>query len=445
MSQKKITWLQEPQTKLGPIGLIVLLVFASIITPLSLDMYIPALPHMTEYFNSSEDMVNLTLVGYFLFFAIGLLLFGPLSDRYGRKKVLLVGIITYSLASAACALAPTIEVLIATRVLQALGAGAVSAVSTAILKDAVVPEKREFILGIMQVMFVIGPVVAPVIGALVLQFADWHMTFWVLCIAGSLCTVLSLLFEETLPKAQRFEGNVVSNIAQLGTVAKNKGFSIFLLVAGLFNLPFMGYIAVGSYIYINTFGLTEMQFSYFFAALALLSASGPFIWMTASKYVSAQRFTTIVLSLALVSGIAMVLVGGLSPFVFFLIFLVFAITESCVRIYTTNILLSQRDDDAGAASSLINFAHTGLGCVGMVLIVLPWPNYIFGIGAIIAITMLFALAVWFFFLRSSIPLKGITDVDPRVPAATYRNTEEAEASASSAHASSESTSAEKAA
>lgn len=429
MTNKKISWLQQPQTKLGPTGLIILLVFASIITPLSLDMYIPALPHMTEYFNTSEDLVNLTLVGYFLFFAIGLLLFGPFSDRYGRKKVLLAGIVTYSLASAACALAFSIEFLIAMRVLQALGAGAVSAVSTAVIKDAVMPEKRELILGIMQVMFVIGPVAAPVIGALVLQFADWRMTFWVLCIAGSLCTLLSLLFEETLPKEKRFEGSILSNIGQLGAVAKNKGFSLFLLIAGLFNLPFMGYIAVGSYVYITFFGLTEMQFSYFFAAAALLSASGPFIWLTASKYVSAQRFTTMMLSIAVVAGVAMLIIGGVSPFLFFAIFLVFAITESCIRIYTTNILLSQRDDDAGAASSLINFAHTGLGCIGMVLIVLPWPNYVFGIGAIIVITMLVALGLWFFFLRSSIPLKGIKDVDPRVPAAAHRlDTEAAKAS-----------------
>lgn len=403
------TWLSRPQGKLKSGGLIILLVIASFVTPLSLDMYTPAIPHMTEYFSTTADTVNLTLVGYFLFFAVGLLIFGPLSDRYGRKKVLLGGFLIYTASSVLCALSPSIEFLIFSRVIQALGAGAVSAVATAIVKDAVTPEKREKILAVIQIMFVIGPVVAPVIGALILQVADWRMTFWALALVGAVCTVLSILFEETLATEDRYQGTVFGSIKQLGVVAKNKGFSTFLLISALYNLPFMAYIAVGSYVYISFFGLTEMEYSYFFAAVALFTVSGPFIWLKASKYISARRFTTIILVVAFASGAAMVAIGALSPFLFFFTFLVFAITEACVRLYSTNILLSQQDGDTGSASSLINFAHTAVGCVGMVLAVLPWPNYVIGIGAIICLTMAFGGILWVAFLRSSIPLKGIKD------------------------------------
>lgn len=409
-------WLVQPQKYLGPFGLVALLVVTSLVTPLSLDMYTPAVPHMTEYFETDASTVNLTLAGYYLFFAIGLLVFGPTSDRYGRKPVLLAGMLAYTAASALCAMAPDIWMLIGMRVIQALGAGAVSAVSTAIVKDAIIPEKREAILSIVQVMFVVGPVLAPVVGALILQVADWHMTFWTLSGIGLVCAVLSLLYRETLPTQARYQGTVFGSIAQLGTVAKNKGFTSFLCIVGLYNLPFMAYIAVGSYIYITFFGLSELEYSYFFAIAALLTAIGPLIWLKASRYVSARRFTTIIIVIALASGIAMMMVGEISPYLFCATFLVFAIMEACVRPYSTNILLSQQEGDTGAASSLINFAHTAIGCAGMVLAVLPWPNYIVGVGAIIVLSMAVAAISWFALLRSGIPLIGVKDADPSAPA-----------------------------
>lgn len=403
------SWLARPQRRLGPFGLVVLLVVGALVTPLSLDMYTPAVPHMTEFFGTSEAMVNLTLVGYFLFFAVGLLIFGPVSDRYGRKPVLVAGILAYALASAACALSTSIGMLIAMRVLQALGAGAVSAVSTAVVKDAVVPERREALLSLVQVMFVVGPVLAPVVGALVLQVADWRMTFWVLAGIGAVCSALALLFDETLPADERYDGSVTGSLKQLGVVARNKGFSAFLGIVGLYNLPFMAYIAVGSYVYITFFGLSELEYSLYFAVAALLTVFGPFAWLAASRFVSARRFTGILLGVGLASGLAMLAVGELSPTLFCLTFLAFALAEAAVRPYSTNILLSQQEGDTGAASSLINFAHTAIGCVGMLVAVLPWPNFVTGIGIIIVASMGVGILGWIALLRSRVPLAGIKD------------------------------------
>ena len=403
------TWLACRQKRLGVVGLVCLLVVTSLVTPLSLDMYTPAIPHMTDYFDADAGTVNLTLVDYYLFFAVGLLLFGPVSDRFGRKPVLVAGVVTYVAASALCALAFDIWMLVAMRIVQALGAGATSAVSTAVVKDAIAADKREMVLSVVQVMFVIGPVLAPVVGALVLQVADWRMTFWVLALIGGGCLVLVLLFEETLPVQERAQTGVAGTLKSLVVVAKNKGFSAFLLIAALFNLPFMAYIAVGSYVYITFFGLSELAYSCFFAAAALVTAAGPLIWLFASRFVSARTFTTVLVAVGAAAGVAMLAVGTLSPVLFCVTFVAFALAEAAIRPYSTNILLSQQERDTGAASSLINFANTAVGSVGMLLAVLPWPNYVVGVGAIIVATMAVAGLVWWTLLRSRIPLPGIKD------------------------------------
>lgn len=403
------TWLACRQKRLGVVGLVCLLVITSLVTPLSLDMYTPAIPHMTDYFDADAGTVNLTLVDYYLFFAVGLLLFGPVSDRFGRKPVLVAGVVTYVAASALCALAFDIWMLVGMRIVQALGAGATSAVSTAVVKDAIAADKREMVLSVVQVMFVIGPVLAPVVGALVLQVADWRMTFWVLALIGGGCLVLVLLFEETLPVQERAQTGVAGTLKSLMVVAKNKGFSAFLLIAALFNLPFMAYIAVGSYVYITFFGLSELAYSCFFAAAALVTAAGPLIWLFASRFVSARTFTTVLVAVGAAAGVAMLAVGTLSPVLFCVTFVAFALAEAAIRPYSTNILLSQQERDTGAASSLINFANTAVGSVGMLLAVLPWPNYVVGVGAIIVATMAVAGLVWWTLLRSRIPLPGIKD------------------------------------
>lgn len=405
--KKLNSWLVAPQPRLGIFGLLILLVVASLITPLSLDMYTPAVPHMTDHFNTNASTVNLTLVGYYLFFSVGLLIFGPISDKHGRRPILMGGMAVYTVGSALCAMATSIWTLIAFRVVEALGAGAVSAVSTAVVKDAFCTERREAVLSVVQVMFVIGPVLAPVVGAFIVRIADWRVTFWVLAVIGVICLVLTILFKETLPENERYQGSVLGSLCNLGVVAKNKGFTSFLLIVGMFNLPFMAYIAVASYVYIDFFGLDEMGYSLYFAIAALLTALGPFIWLVAQKFMNARRFTNIILTIAGLSGVAMLCVGQISPTLFCVTFLVFAVMQACVRPYSTNILLSQQDDDTGAASSLINFSHTALGSLGMVIAVLPWANYVEGVGVIIVVSMIVAGLGWFALLRSNAPLKGV--------------------------------------
>lgn len=254
------------QKYLGAKGLIVLIAVMNMFVPLSIDLYLPALPTIGTEFAATPLMVNLTLVSFFFFFAVGILLFGPVSDKYGRRKILLLGIVLYTLASGLCAFAGSIYSLIAYRIVQALGAGGMVAVSMAVVKDAFYGTTKNRVLALVQAMAVIAPMVAPVIGAFLLQFVSWRGTFGVLIAAGAVNLAASFFFEETLSESERYKGSFWSTFGRLAVVGKNVGFTGVLTVFSLLAAPYMAYVAVSSYVYVQYFGLSEQVYSYFFAA-----------------------------------------------------------------------------------------------------------------------------------------------------------------------------------
>lgn len=394
------SWLCRPQPRLGQMGLVVFIILANTVIPFSIDMYTPSVPSLPGYFDTTEQMVNFTLMGFFLVLTVSSLLFGPLSDRFGRKPLLVGSLVTYTAASILCALAPSIGALIAARLVQALGAGALMAVSMALVKDCFVEERREQMIAIIQVLAVVGPVIAPLIGGILLQFFDWHASFVALSLFGAVCLVFSLLFAESLPPEERTVGGVKSTLSGLVKVGRNRGFMMLLLVVALFTVTFNAYLAVGSYVYIDFFGTTPQQYTYFFAVTAAFTALGPFIWIKARPHVSARRFTHLMLALGFVAAIVLLVWGTSSVFVFCGSLIVFATIQSAIRPYTTNILLSQQEGDTGAASSLIGFMINIFGVIGMNAIMAPWPNYIFGLGALMFICAIGSTVLWVALLRS---------------------------------------------
>lgn len=397
------------QRYLGKAGLIALITVLNMTAPLSTDMYLPSFPTMIEEFAVSARVLNLTLVGFFLFFAVGMLLFGPFSDRYGRKPVLVSGLGLYLAASLACAAAAGIGQLILFRVIQALGAGCMVSVSTALVKDSFDGRLRGTVLATIQSMSVIGPMLAPIIGAFIVQYASWRTTFLVL--AGiSACSLTAAMFlEEPLPPAARLRGPVLGSLTRLLVVARNPSFTSLLLIIALIPAGFMAYISVSSYIYQDFFGLSETAYSLFFATNAAASVLGPVTYIAINKRVPARAIITAALSLALLGGLAVLAVGRLAPLLFLLAFLPYSFSSSLLRPVATDTLLNQQDSDTGSASALIHFGNTAMGSLGMVAATLPWPDFVTGLGTLAAGCALLALLGWGWLLLSSIPLRGIKE------------------------------------
>ncbi len=387
-------WLCTPQPKLGTKGMVLMLSAVNIICPLSLDMFTPAVPSLPGYFSTTAEMVNFTIFGFYLLFAVGMLLFGPVCDRHGRKPVLVGSLAAFTLGSILCATAWSIETLIVFRLIQATGAGAACAVSTAIVKDCFKPEKRTQLLTILQVLMVVGPVIAPLLGGVILMFFSWHATFVVLSFVGAICVPMTMLFRESLPENERVDGGVRVSLMHMAGVAKNTRFMVFLLFASLFSAPFMAYVQVASYIYIDYFGTTQQVYSYFFAATAALSLLGPLLFLKLSQSVSIRAFTYGVLFLSAAAGIVLLAVGHTSMFLFFACLALFVTAEATIRPYCTDILLTLQDKDTGSASALMNFTINFVGALGMVVVTLFAADYIIGLGTILMGSMLLAVILW---------------------------------------------------
>lgn len=404
-------WLAAPQPRLGIVGLILLMVCSSLATPLALDMYTPAIPTMVDALSASESTVNLTLVGFFAAGAIGLLLFGTVSDKFGRKPVILAGSLVYMGACFACSCVSTVELLILFRVIAALGAGAAAAVGTAIIKDAIALEHREKLLALVQVIFVVGPVFSPIIGALLLQVTSWRGIFLALAIFGAFMAVLSILYRETLPADERTTDGVFRTIGHLGNVLRNKGFTMFMLVTSMLCIPFLAFVAVGSYIYEEIFGLSQLGYSVFFSITSIVSGTGPVFYFALSKLMNLRTLLTLTYVVSLAAGVALIAIGWVSPIVFCVLFSIFALFLSSMRPYSMNIMLNQQEDDTGAVSSMFNFTYTILGSIGMLLAVVPWPTFIIGVGAIMVIASLACLGLWMYMLKRPVAVKGL--IEPR--------------------------------
>ncbi|MFA0522121.1 multidrug effflux MFS transporter [Vibrio sp. 10N.222.52.C3] len=356
------------------------LVIISAFPPLTIDLYLPALPQMVEVFNTNRSMVNLTLSSYFVTYAIGLLFWGPLSEKFGRKPILLIGLAGYMVASILCAMTNSIEQLIGARVFQAFAGSAITVIATAIVKDLYDGREREKIMATIMSLVIIAPMVAPVFGAFLLKIASWRMMFVTLAIFGAFASVLACCYRETLET--KYQGSMFRSWGRMGVVMKNSSFLKLLVIFSIIPMALMGFLAAGSYIYIDHFGLTEQQFSYAFAFNALCASFGPTIYMKLSYRMPVQQVISGCFALLALAGIFTLTIGDLSPWFFMFIAAPATLMAIIMRVPGTNLMLNQQDHDTGSAVALIQFFSMICGSLGMVLVSIRPESLIENLGFI---------------------------------------------------------------
>jgi DHA1 family bicyclomycin/chloramphenicol resistance-like MFS transporter len=380
------------QKCLGNKGLILFLAALTAFPALSTDLYLPALPGMTAYFDVPEYQTNLTLILFFVVYAVAILLWGPLSDRYGRRPVLLVGLTCYMLAGVLCAVSSSIFQLMVFRIFQALGTGAAVATATAIIKDVYHGRKREITLAIVQTMTVLSPALAPVVGALILKFTSWRGAFVAQAILGFLVLAGAVAFRETV--TMRLTGNPLASLKRLGTVLRNRAFAHLLVNFSLLAMAGLAFITSSSYIYEVTFGLTSQVYSYFFALFAAGMAAGAPIYVWLSRRFERTTIITGCFGVSAASGLLVLLLGRLGPWPLILSLLPLSICISCLRPPGTYLMLAQHEGDAGSVSGLMNASNMVMGSIGMVVVSLELWSRVELIGALALGLALLSLGLW---------------------------------------------------
>jgi MFS transporter, DHA1 family, multidrug resistance protein len=245
-------------------GLILTFGFLSAMAPLSVDIYLPALPMLETTFAADEARTLLTLSAFLIGFGAGQLFLGPLSDRFGRKRPLLAGLVLYIAASIGCALAPSIDAVIIGRFMQALGGCAVPVMVQAMVRDLYSRDEGARVLSLNMLVMGLAPIAAPLIGGQILLRLDWRAIFWVLVGFGVLALVSAALLPETLAEARRNEAHPLAMILGYVELFRVRRYLGYIFGTGFYYCALFGFIAGSPFVYIDHFGVPPQYYGFLF-------------------------------------------------------------------------------------------------------------------------------------------------------------------------------------
>jgi MFS transporter, DHA1 family, multidrug resistance protein len=372
-----------PAPHAGPLGarrragLLVTLILGGLtaLPPLSMDMYLPALPEVTRSLSTTAATSQLTLTACLTGLALGQLVAGPMSDRWGRRRPLLLGMVVYVFATAICALAPTPELLIGFRLLQGLAGAAAIVIARAVVRDLYDGMEMARFFSTLMLVSGVAPVVAPVIGGQVLRLTDWRGIFAVLTAVGILLTLIVWkLLDETLPPERRHSGGVGQALRTMRGLLADRIFTGYMLAGGLAFAALFSYVAASPFVVQEIYGASPQTFSLLFGVNSVgLITVGQINGKVLVGRVSLDRVLAFGLSVITLAALALLLMTtgvfgpvGLVPIAVALFVLMSAMG---LAMPTTNAsALMRTPHAAGSASALIGTAMFLIGAIGSSLV-----------------------------------------------------------------------------
>ncbi len=354
------------------ISLILILGSLTALSPFSIDMYLPGFPAIAKDLSTSASKVSLSLSGFFIGISLGQLLYGPLLDRFGRKKPLYIGLTVYILASIGCAFSNSISSLIVLRFIQALGSCAATVVSVTLVRDLFPVSENAKVFALLILVLGASPMIAPTAGGYIISSFGWHAVFVVLtilCILIFICCVFWLPPGNAPDESLSLKPIPITN--SFLSVFKTPQFYTYCLTGGIAFTGLFAYVAGSPIVFMNVYGLSQKTYGWVFALLSIGFIGSSQLNNLLLKKFTSQQILTNILTLYVIVSIAFVVVSqtGLMnlPVIIGFLFLLL----SCVGISNPNtaaLTLAPFEKNAGTASALMGAIQMGLGALISVFI-----------------------------------------------------------------------------
>jgi DHA1 family bicyclomycin/chloramphenicol resistance-like MFS transporter len=334
---------------------------------MAVDMYLPAFPVIAKDLGASEHHIQFSLMAFFAGLMLGQLFYGPLSDRFGRKPLIYFGLVAFVLASLGCAFVADARQLNILRFVQGVGGSIGMVISLAIVRDLLTGKKAARLLSLVVLVLGAAPVVAPLLGSMVISVSSWRMIFVILALFGMLLLGLAaLLLPETRPTELRAASRPADSIQQYARLLVNGRYIPFVLAVSIAQAGFFAYLSASAPAFITVFGLSPFVFSLVFATNALGMMAAARVTPRLLDRFRAQRIVRVTLLVYLTAALillAMTLSGQLSAGSFAVVLFIVVGTLGCIMPVSSALAMEHVGAVAGTAAALLGAFQFGVGAL----------------------------------------------------------------------------------
>lgn len=378
--------------------LVILLGVLSAFGPFVVDLYLPSLPQLAQFFDTTASMTQLTLTTAMIGLAVGQLLLGPMSDKFGRKKPLIISLLIYIISTILLIFSPNIETMIVLRAVQGLSSAGSVVISRAVATDLYRGREMTRFFGLLMTINGIAPIISPILGSLLLEYIGWKGVFFFLAIIGIVVLLFCFRLKESLIIEKRLKGSVLSTFFTFGKIIKNRMFMSYVGIESFLLAAMFAYIAASPFILQSFYGLSAFTFSLCFGANGAALVMGANIGGKLSNR-TALSFGVLGFGVVVLYTISTLIIQPnwfLVEIGFFFMLLMMGLTFPAI----SSLAMESERQYAGSASALLGFTPFFLG--GIVSPLVGIGNIFYATAALVILVCVFISLIIYFLIRTNI-------------------------------------------